>query len=142
MAVRIFHPGVKLPIRVKARLTQFIPELFDRERKPLRDLSIIFCTDDQLLSLNREFLGHEDYTDILTFDLSVPPRQGMTGELYISVERVRENAAKFKESFDNELYRVIFHGMLHLCGYKDKTRKEKLLIRHKENEYVEMFFGR
>ena len=98
----------------------------------MESLDVIFCTDDYLLEINRDFLKHDYYTDIITFNLA-PPKYPVVAELYISVDRVRENAEALCISFKAEVHRVIFHGILHLCGYKDKTKKETSLIRKKEN---------
>ena len=88
-----------------------------------------------MLSINKEFLGHDDYTDIITFSMN-EPNDPISGEIYISVERVSENASKHGTTIKNELQRIIFHGVLHLCGYKDKTRAAKTLMTSKENLYL------
>lgn len=104
------------------------------------ELSYVFCTDEYLLTINRDFLQHDYYTDIITFELS-EPGQPVMGEIYISIDRVRDNAKIHQESFQRELHRVIFHGALHLCGYRDKTKKEQEEMRRKENEYLKRYFG-
>jgi probable rRNA maturation factor len=125
-------PGVKL----NRSLRVFLVSIFRNERVPLERLSYVFCTDDYLLSLNQQYLFHDTLTDILTFTLS-EPRQPVEGEIYISVDRVRENAIKFKNEYDRELLRVIIHGILHLCGYNDHTSAEKTKMRKKEDLYLE-----
>ena len=106
----------------------------------LKSLACVFCTDDYLLVLNRKYLDHDTLTDIITFDLSDPATPGVIdGELYISVERVKENAGLFGNSYQGELLRVIFHGMLHLCGYKDKTNEDLLLMRKQEDECLSYY---
>lgn len=102
------------------------------------ELSCIFCSDDFLLDINRRFLNHDFYTDIISFSLaehSMP----VQGEIYISVERIKDNAKTFGTSVRMELLRVIFHGALHLCGYNDHTSKEVKLMRQKENYYLRHF---
>jgi rRNA maturation RNase YbeY len=93
----------------------------------------IFCSDEFLLEINKEHLQHDDYTDIITFPLHEDP---LTGEIYISVDRVKENAITFGNSFDDELHRVMVHGVLHLCGYDDHEEKDVKEIRAKEDEYL------
>ena len=100
-------------------------------------LNYIFCTDDQLLELNNEHLGKDYYTDIITFEYEPPPR--ISGDIFISEDRVRENADDFGVSFEEELRRVMIHGVLHLLGYKDKEAKEVKEMREKEAEMMAMF---
>jgi len=122
----------------RTRLKRFLIFLFKRERKPLAELQYIFCSDPYLLEINRQFLQHDFYTDIITFDLS-EKGQPTSGEIYISVDRVRDNARNFDSSFKKELHRVIFHGALHLCGFKDKTPKEELEMRKMEEKYLALY---
>lgn len=107
-----------------------------QEDKELGDVTIIFCSDDYLLEVNREHLDHDYYTDIITFDYSDFPI--VSGDLFISVDRVKENATDFNVSFEHELHRVIIHGFLHLCGYFDKTNEDELLMRSKENQALSL----
>jgi len=102
-----------------------------KESKVFGDVTIIFCSDDYLLAVNREHLNHDYYTDIITFDYSDLPL--VSGDLFISVDRVRDNANQFNVSFEHELHRVIIHGFLHLCGYLDKSDDDALLMRSKED---------
>ena len=108
----------------------------NQEEKVLGDLTIIFCSDDYLLEVNREHLDHDYYTDIITFDYSDFPT--VSGDLFISVDRVKENATDFNVSFEHELHRVIIHGFLHLCGYFDKTNEDEFLMRSKENQALSL----
>ena len=119
-------------------MKQFIISLFRREKKPLAELNYIFCSDQRLLEINRQFLQHDFYTDIITFPLS-DPGQPISGEIYISVDRVRDNAAAFGSSITKELHRVIFHGALHLCGYKDKSPREEKIMRKMEDHYLALY---
>lgn len=102
-------------------------------------MAIILCSDEYLLDINKRFLDHHFYTDIITFDYC--EGKVVSGELFISTDRVRENAEKYKIGFLDELNRVIIHGVLHLCGYKDKTEKDIKRMRSKENEKLKMLKG-
>jgi len=129
-----FHQPVTL--RNRGALKKFIQSIFKLEKVKAGDISYIFCSDDYLLNINKEFLNHDYYTDIITFDLSDKISSSKIGEIYISIDRVRENAKLYKLAFTKELHRVIFHGILHLCGYKDKSAQEKNIIRAKEDFYL------
>ncbi len=121
----------------QVKYEKWIEAVIASEAKKLEELSYIFCDDDYLLNLNEEFLKHDTYTDIITFDYSVG--KILQGDIYISTERVKENSNEFNVSFDEELRRVIIHGVLHLCGYKDKTTEQSLLMRQKEEEKMQLF---
>ncbi|WP_282053976.1 rRNA maturation RNase YbeY [Maribacter luteus] len=103
----------------------------------LGDLNYIFCDDTYLLEINKKYLYHDTFTDIITFDYS--ESNVLNGDIFISIERVRENAGKFKKDFDNELLRVMSHGILHLMDYNDKTQEDVLMMREKEEEKIKMF---
>ena len=136
--IRFFFQLPGITLRDRTRLKTFIQRIFQQEKQPLGGLNYIFCSDKELLRINRQFLGHDFYTDILTFELSETP--GITqGEIYISINRVRENAKDLGVSFKSELHRVIFHGALHLCGYGDKTKREKQEMRGKEDKYLSLY---
>ena len=139
MSVQFFFiiSGVSLSDRKK--LKAFIEFIFKNEGKKLLSLTYVFCPDEYLLGINNDFLRHNFYTDIITFDLS-SLSQRIEGEIYISMDRVRENAKVLGLTMKSELHRVIFHGALHLCGYKDKTRNEQALMRSKEDRYLELYF--
>lgn len=127
--------------RQRRLIRAHILHLFQMEAIPLASLSIIFCSDEQLHQMNVQYLGHDTLTDILTFPLSSSP-DPLVAEIYISVERVRENAFYYHISFAHELLRVIFHGCLHLCGYHDKTHIQKSLMTQKEDFYLTQFINR
>ena len=133
-----FHILQPISLEERTRLKQFLITLFKKEKKPLAELSYIFCSDQRLLEINRQFLQHDFYTDIITFPLS-DPGQPISGEIYISVDRVRDNAREFGSSIKRELHRVIFHGALHLCGYKDKSPKDEKLMRKMEDKYLTLY---
>ncbi len=139
MPVQI-HQQTKLKLNNRKALKGFIPMIFKKEGKPFKSLSYIFCTDEYLLKVNNDFLKHDFYTDIITFDLSESKVSPIIGEIYISVDRVKENALTHNVSFEQELHRVIFHGALHLCGYKDKSKTDSLLMRDKEDDCLSMYF--
>ena len=107
------------------------------EEKKEGDINYIFCDDEYLHEINVKYLNHDDYTDIISFDNAVG--NILHGDIFISTERVAENAEKFQVSFQKELKRVIAHGLLHFCGYKDKTDDEAQLMREKEDEKIKMF---
>jgi probable rRNA maturation factor len=137
--VCFFFDGVRVSLSNRTALKKFIESLFRKERKKLSSLNYIFCSDERLLQINRDYLKHDYYTDIITFDLS--PGNQTEGEIYISIDRVRENAWSEGTSFKEELARVIFHGALHLCGYGDKTPAQVNVMRSKENGYMQAYFA-
>jgi probable rRNA maturation factor len=108
---------------------------FRKEKNPLKQLNVVFCTDKYLLDINKKFLKHNFFTDIITFQYN-KKNAPVEGEIFISVETVRKNAKKFSTTLRDELHRVMIHGVLHLCGYRDKTAKAKLGIRKKEDMYL------
>lgn len=134
-----FHSADRsLRFKNKTILKNFITELFNQENKSLKRIDYIFCSDEYLLDLNLRSLQHDYYTDILTFTLSEKESE-VVGEIYISIDRVRENSMQHNTSFDNEILRVIFHGALHLCGYNDHSKKDQQTMRRKEDHYIDMF---
>lgn len=128
---------VKFGLANRQRLKSFIASVFAKYRKRLESISYVFCTDEYLLQINKQYLKHNYYTDIITFDLSSSSR--IVGEIYISVDRVRDNARKTDSTLTEELHRVIFHGALHLCGLKDKTEKEKSKMTKAEDECLKKY---
>lgn len=122
----------------KTKLKVQIEQLFKKERVLLDSLNYIFCSDEYLLQINREFLKHDFYTDIITFDLS-EKTGAVIGEVYISLDRVKENAATLGTIFNEELLRVLFHGALHLCGYRDKKKADIEEMRKKEEQYLRLY---
>jgi rRNA maturation RNase YbeY len=122
----------------KKGLKQFIEYLFKKEKKGLYELTYVFCSDEYLLGINRDFLKHDYYTDIITFDLSENPKQ-IIGEIYVSLDRIKDNANTLKTSVKEETLRVIFHGALHLCGFKDKAKTDIIKMRKKEEQYLSLY---
>jgi len=129
------------PKFIKSRqLKPFIKSLVLSEGFVSGDIAIVFCSDEYLLKVNQDFLNHDYYTDIITFDYC---ENGLiNGDLLISLDRVFENSSKEKTSFQEELHRVIFHGVLHLCGYKDKFKKDIEIMRFKESHYLNLYVPR
>ena len=127
-----------LPLKQKRQIKNFISDIFLMENKILEKLTYIFCSDNYLLNINKKFLFHNTYTDIITFDLS-DSKKIIKGEIYISVDRVKENTIRYNTTFTDEFLRVIFHGALHLCGFQDKKDSEKRLMRKKEDFYLKTF---
>ncbi len=114
----------------------WLDQVASLEKKKLGDISLIFTSDEHLLTVNQQYLDHDYYTDIITFDYSED--DFVSGDLFISIDRVRENAEQNNVSFVNELNRVVVHGVLHLCGYKDKSESEEQLMRSKEDQMLEL----
>ncbi|NQD72430.1 rRNA maturation RNase YbeY [Sphingobacterium shayense] len=139
MALRdilFFSEGITYILKDKQKVRQWIQDTVKSEGfKRVGQLSFILCSDEYLLNINQEYLNHNTYTDIVTFDSSEED-DVIEGDIFISVERVIENANKFDVSQRDELHRVIIHGVLHLCGYHDKKKEEKNLMTEKENEYL------
>ena len=133
-----FHVLQPFSFNEKKKLKDAVADLMENEGRAFESLDYIFCNDEYLLEINQAYLKHDDLTDIITFDLSDNPAM-IKGEIYISVERVQDNSLLFNTSFRDELARVVFHGALHLCGYKDKSKKEQLEIRQKEDQYLKIF---
>ena len=121
----------------KDRISLWLLDVIKNEEKSLNEISYSFCSDSELLKVNKEFLNHDTLTDIITFDYS--DLSGLSGELLISTERVKENAQEFSQVFNVELRRVMVHGVLHLCGLKDKTDADKLIMTEKEDFYLSRF---
>ena len=134
--VYFFFDGVSFQLSNRRILKKFIESIFRKESSPFKSLNIVFCSDQGLLRINQEHLKHDYFTDIITFPISAPGSP-VDAELYISADRVRDNSQKLNTSFKSEMHRVIFHGVLHLCGYGDKTSKEKAEIRKKEDQYLD-----
>lgn len=127
--------GVSTVLKDKLLLKTFLSSIFAEEVHDFKSISYVFCTDEFLLKLNQQYLKHDSLTDILTFTLSGTSLP-IVSEIYISVERVRENAQNLNVNYEDELHRVMIHGILHLCGYEDHSPKEKSKMRSKEDFYL------
>ena len=121
----------------EAEISAWISKVILSENKKEGDVNYIFCNDEYLLKINNQYLNHDTLTDIISFDYSVGNE--LHGDIFISIERVRENALDFNVSFNDELLRVLAHGILHYCGYKDKSESDELIMRSKEDEKIKMF---
>lgn len=166
MPVNFHSENISFSPKNKAALRKWIIASLSKENKTPGDINFIFCDDDYLLELNKQYLNHNTLTDIITFDYSkeenpksqaLNPKSGhlcpkdsfgepveglnpksISGDIFISIERVKENAKKFNVDFSTELHRVIIHGILHLAGYKDKTKSSKKLMTQKEDFYLHL----
>lgn len=116
---------------------EWISKIIESENFTEGEINYIFCDDDYLININNEYLNHDTYTDIISFDYS--EGKSLSGDIFVSTERVTENALNFKVPFDNELKRVLSHGVLHYCGYKDKTKEDVIIMRQKEDEKIALF---
>ncbi len=135
-SVQFFTEDITFKIPQPRKTKEWILTVARKEKATVQSLVYIFCSDSYLLQLNKGYLKHHTLTDIITFDYS--EGRALEGEIYISVQRVAENAQKFKTNFRSELNRVIIHGVLHLAGYKDKKPAEKALMRKKEDAYLSL----
>ncbi|MDH7446323.1 rRNA maturation RNase YbeY [Aquimarina sp. 2201CG14-23] len=134
--INFFYESLEFELN-EDRIISWLQEVILSEGKKEGDINFIFCNDEYLLKINQEFLAHDTYTDIISFDNSLGNE--LHGDVFISKERVDENAGVFNVSWEDELRRVIVHGVLHFCGYKDKTEDEDRMMREKENEKLLMF---
>lgn len=132
-----FYSENEFQLQDEGVFRQWLFVLIASEGKDLEEISFIFCDDVYLLKINQQYLQHDFYTDIISFDNSVGNILG--GDIFISTERISDNAKEFKVDFKDELLRVMAHGILHLCGYKDKSEEDSKLMRQKEEEKMKMF---
>ncbi len=139
MKSQFYFNNVKVTLSERGRLKTFINSIFINEGVKVKSLNIVFCSDEYLLDINERFLNHNYYTDIITFNLAIV-NQPVEGDIYISIDRVKENAYLFGDSLKKELHRVVFHGVLHLCGYRDKSVKDRKHMRLLENSYLIKYF--
>lgn len=136
MAISFNNQTIDFKLKEKTKLKQWIRSITEKEKHKVGTINYIFCSDDELLEINIKHLNHNTLTDIITFDYT----EGKTinSDIFISIDRVTENAKIFKVTFENELHRVMIHGVLHLCGYKDKTKADAELMRKKENASLKL----
>jgi rRNA maturation RNase YbeY len=131
--IHYFSHKTRYKLKTPRKVTSWIKRVVEKEGAMIQEINFIFCSDSYLLSLNQDYLKHNTFTDIITFDNSSESDSCIAGEIYISIERVQENAEKFQVQFEDELNRVMIHGVLHLLGFKDKKPSEKALMRKKED---------
>jgi probable rRNA maturation factor len=130
--VLFFNADVKFVLQKKDKLKKWLSALAKSHKKKIVSLNYIFVSDNFLLSINKKHLGHNTLTDIISFDYSIEKNTSIVAEVYISIPRVYENALIFKKTKSNELHRVMAHGLLHLCGFSDKSKAEKLRMQNEE----------
>ncbi|MFL9834025.1 rRNA maturation RNase YbeY [Chryseobacterium terrae] len=123
-----------LPESVNTEYTHWLKDIILSEGKKLGEINYIFCDDEYLLKVNQDYLQHDYYTDIITFDYV--KGKTISGEIFVSLQRISDNASTLSKNYEEELRRVLAHGILHLCGYKDKTEEEEQLMRNKEDFYI------
>lgn len=133
-----FHNvGIRPNLNQVKKVKTLIETVFKKEKTEFNRVDYIFCSDNYLLDINRQFLQHDDFTDTITFTLS-EKGQPISGEIYISVERIKENAKTFDVPYQNELLRVMIHSALHLCGYEDNSKQKKKIMHERENYYLKL----
>lgn len=137
MAINFSNNGIKFSLKEKTRLKNWIKKVIELQNKKTGEISYLFCDDEHILEVNQTYLNHDTYTDIITFDYV--DGDVISGDILISVDRVGENAEKFGLPFEQELHRVMIHGVLHLLGNKDKTDSEAKSMRAKEDEALNVF---
>ena len=138
--VHFFSHDIPTRLKNTTNLKHFIELIFKKEMQSLDSINYIFCSDSAVLEINKKYLNHDFYTDVITFDLS-PHNKAISAEVYISVERIRDNAKQLGFSIKSELHRVLFHAALHLCGYNDKNKKDKETMRKREDELLAKYFN-
>ncbi len=132
-----FNYELEFTLENESVIADWLSKVIISENKKEGDINYIFCDDDYLLEINQQYLDHDTLTDIISFDYSVGNE--LHGDIFISIDRVRENAVDFNVSFEDELNRVLVHGVLHYCGFKDKTEEDEKAMRIKEDEKIKMF---
>jgi rRNA maturation RNase YbeY len=132
-----FNYEIEFLLDEEEHYVEWLSRVIDSEAKKEGEINYIFCDDNYLLEINQQYLNHDTLTDIISFDYSIGNE--LHGDIFISVERVRENAVDFAVSFEDELRRVMAHGVLHYCGFKDKTEEDEQIMRAKEEEKMQLF---
>ena len=138
MAINFFEEEVSFSLKEKRKRKTWLKKIAEAENHKILELNYIFCSDEYLLNINVEYLDHDTYTDIITFDNS-EKEEVLEGDIFISIERVRENSQTLEINEEKELSRVISHGLFHLLGYKDKSEEEAILMRNKEEFAINLF---
>jgi len=133
-----FSENKNFKISNKKEIRALLKKICKKENKKISFINYVFCSDNRLLEINKKYLNHTSLTDVVTFNFSTN-KKNIEGDVYISIDRVKENAKKYKETFKKELLRIIIHGLLHLIGFLDKTKEEKNTMTLKENEYLSLY---
>lgn len=131
-SIKFFNEDISYQLRQRSEIRTWLNSIAKKEKYSILELNYIFCSDEYLLQMNKDFLDHDYYTDIITFDNS-EVKGKIEGDIFISIDRVKDNAQLQKSTIKDELHRVLVHGLLHLTGYKDKTSKEQEMMRKKED---------
>lgn len=139
MAIYFFSEEINFELKEKLNRKRWLKNIATKAGFNIRELNYVFCSDEYLYQINLEYLNHETYTDIITFDNS-EKEFDLSGDIFISIDRVNENAKTHNQEIETELSRVLAHGLLHLMGYKDKTKEESTLMRQKEEESISLYF--
>jgi probable rRNA maturation factor len=137
LKINVFYDGIKYRLTSKKRIIDLMEKVIREEKMLLDDLNYVFTDDKSILSINKEFLKNNYYTDVIAF--SYEENKRINGEIYISIGTVRKNAYNYKVSFNDEILRVMIHGTLHMCGYDDKTERERAIMRKKEDFWIEKY---
>jgi probable rRNA maturation factor len=139
MAIYFFSEEINFELKEKLNRKRWLKNIASKAGFKIKELNYVFCSDEYLYQINLEYLNHETYTDIITFDNS-EKEFDLSGDIFISIDRVNENAKTHNQEIETELSRVLAHGLLHLMGYKDKTKEESTLMRQKEEESISLYF--
>jgi probable rRNA maturation factor len=133
--ISFYNQDTFYKLKGKKELRTIVLKILKKEKKKAGEITVVTCSDNYLLDINKKHLKHNYFTDIITFDYS---EERINGDLFISIDRIRENAKTFKVTINNELKRVLIHGILHLCGYKDKSSEQKKQMKQKEDYYLSL----
>ena len=138
MAIHFFSEEIKFTLREKLNRKRWLKKIATNAGFKIKELNFVFCSDEYLYQMNRDYLKHDSYTDIITFDNS-EKKGDIEGDIFVSIDRVRENAKTHTQEVETEMNRVLAHGLLHLMGYKDKTQEEVAIMRLKEEESIKLY---
>lgn len=138
MAIHFFSEEIPYTLKEKLNRKRWLTKIATNAGFKIKELNYVFCSDEYLYQMNRDYLKHDTYTDIITFDNS-EKKDDIEGDIFISIDRVRENAKTLAQEVETEMNRVLAHGLLHLMGYKDKTQEETALMRLKEEESIKLY---
>lgn len=133
-----FNEDIDFKFQHKNLLKKWLKKVAETEGFKMKNLNYIFCSDEYLHKINVEYLEHDTYTDIITFDNS-EEESDIEGDIFVSIERIKDNSQKLKTAFEDEFKRVLVHGLLHLCGYDDHSDEDELMMRNKEDFYIQQF---
>ena len=138
MAIHFFSEEIRFTLKEKLNRKRWLTKIATNAGFKIKELNYVFCSDEYLYQMNRDYLKHDTYTDIITFDNS-ENKDDIEGDIFVSIDRVRENAKTHTQEVETEMNRVLAHGLLHLMGYKDKTQEEAALMRLKEEESIKLY---